>query len=328
IMDHLEVRDLCRLSSANTLSFGRASEYIHRHCSIRQTLLPFFARDEDFDLFRELQRTHGVIISGSQALSVFTGKRYLNSDLDLYVNQYQQRDLTNVLERVGYTSRGSLRPPSLRPSIVRWQSMRDGDTMTLEYADKSIADIEEFRNGSGAVVQVISSYGPPLDVVLGFHSTCVMNVVAHQYAYCLYPKATLIVKASIARSGDDDNAIRAQNKYADRGYRLLFRETSTPTLDFRLQARSVGDRHCWTLPLAGPSTLVNPVEVNKGHRYDELSGHSWTLIFGPEQGDGFLMVYAWLKFPKFKHMLCVCSKVVWSLTPGMVYWSVLCSVSV
>ncbi|KAK0431158.1 hypothetical protein EV421DRAFT_1912127 [Armillaria borealis] len=255
IMDHLKVRDLCRLSSVNMLSFGRVSEYIHRHCSIRQTLLPFFARDEDFDLFRKLQRTHGILISGSQALSVFTGERYLNSDLDLYINQYQRRDLTNVLERVGYTSHGSLHPPSLRPSIVHWH----------EYADKSIADVEEFRNGSRAVVQVISSYGPPLDVVLGFHSTCVMNVVAHQYAYCLYLKATLIVKASIARSGDNDNAIRAQNKYADRGYRLLFRETSTPTLDFRLQSHSVGERHCWTLPLAGPSTLVNPSEVNKGH---------------------------------------------------------------
>ncbi|KAK0431618.1 hypothetical protein EV421DRAFT_1720393 [Armillaria borealis] len=67
-----------------------------------------------------------------------------------------------------------------------------------EYADKSIADIEEFRNGSGAVVQVISSYGPPLDIILGFHSMCIMNVVAYKYAYCLYPKATLIVKASIA----------------------------------------------------------------------------------------------------------------------------------
>ncbi|SJL14191.1 uncharacterized protein ARMOST_17646 [Armillaria ostoyae] len=332
IMDHLEVRDLCRLSSTNTLSFGRVSEYIHRHCSIRQTLLPFFARDEDFDLFRELQRTHGVLISGSQALSVFTGERYLNSDLDLYVNHYQRGYLTNVLECVSYTSCRSLRPPSLRPSIVHWQSMRDGDTMTLfndrthiiarsEYADKSIANVEEFRNGSGVVMQVISSYGPPLDVILGFHSMCIMNVMAHQYAYCLYPKATLIVKASIAQSGDDNNAIRAQNKYTDRGYRLLCHETSTPTLDFQLQSRSVGDRHCRTLPLAGLSTLVNPAEVNKGQRYDELSSHSWTLIFGPEQGDGFLMVYAWLKFPQFKHMLCVCSKVMWSLTPGMVYWT-------
>ncbi|KAK0431617.1 hypothetical protein EV421DRAFT_1676787, partial [Armillaria borealis] len=85
IMDHLNVRDLCRLSSANTLSFGCVSKYIHRHCSICQTLLPFFARDEDFGLFRELQWTHGILISGSQALSVFTGEQYPNSDLDLYI---------------------------------------------------------------------------------------------------------------------------------------------------------------------------------------------------------------------------------------------------
>ncbi|KAK0448212.1 hypothetical protein EV421DRAFT_1660347, partial [Armillaria borealis] len=183
----------------------------------------------------------GVLISGSQALSVFTGEQYLNSDLDLYINQYQRRDLTNVLECIGYTSCGSLRPPLLRPSIVRWQS--------IEYADKSIADVEEFRNGSGAVMQVISSYGPLLDIILGFHSMCVMNVVAHKYAYCLYPKVTLIIKASIVQSGDDNNTIRAQNKYADRGYRLLCHEMLTPTLDFQLQSRSVGDRHCQTLPL-------------------------------------------------------------------------------
>ncbi|SJL12736.1 uncharacterized protein ARMOST_16167 [Armillaria ostoyae] len=84
-----------------------------------------------------------------------------------------------------------------------------------EYSDKSIADVEEFRNGLGAVMQIITCHGPPLDVVLGFHSSCVMNIVAYDYAYCLYPKATLVHKVSIVRIGDDGNAIRAQNKYSD-----------------------------------------------------------------------------------------------------------------
>lgn len=45
-----------------------------------------------------------------------------------------------------------------------------------EYADKSIADVEEFRNGRGAIVQVISSYDPLLDVVLSFHSVSMQNI--------------------------------------------------------------------------------------------------------------------------------------------------------
>ncbi len=147
-----------------------------------------------------------------------------------------------------------------------------------------------------------------------------MNVVAYDYVYCFYPKAMLISKASIIRMGDDNNAICAQNKYHDRGYCLLFCNTSTPNIDFRDKPRFAGDQHCWTLPLAGPSMLPKNSTISKGIRYDELCGHSWSLVFGPEEGDGFFMVYGWLKFPRFDQMLCVCSKVMWSLTPGMVAW--------
>ncbi|PBK83621.1 hypothetical protein ARMGADRAFT_944823, partial [Armillaria gallica] len=243
IMDYLRIKDLCHLSSTDRQNFKRVSEYVYHHCSVCQALLPFFPRDEDFTLFRELQRTHSILILGSQALSVFTHETYANSNLNLYVNHYECDDLNNALECVGYMVHGSLCPPSLQPSVVCWQSMRDGDTMMLfndrthliaqsKYADKVIANVEEFRNGMGAIMQVISLYGPPLDVVLDFHSTCVMNVIAHQYAYCLYLKATLIANASIARIGDDDNAIWVQIKYRNRGYQLLFCNTSTPDLDF------------------------------------------------------------------------------------------------
>ncbi len=59
---------------------------------------------------------------------------------------------------------------------------REANTMTFfndkthiivwsEYTNKSITNVEEFWNGLGAVIQVITSYGPLLDVVLGFHSS-------------------------------------------------------------------------------------------------------------------------------------------------------------
>ncbi len=182
IMDHLELMDLCHLSSVNVLSFQCVSQYYHHNFSIRRILLPFFMREEDLTLFRDLQRTHDVLVSGSQALSLFNRMVYQNSDLDLYVQHWQRCDLISVLEHAGYTRYGSLRPPSVRASITRWQQARDADTMTFfdnkmhvlacsEYSDKSIADVEEFRNGLGAVVQIISCHSPLLDIVLGFHSS-------------------------------------------------------------------------------------------------------------------------------------------------------------
>ncbi len=182
IMDYFDFRDLCRFSCVSILSFQRVSEYLYHNFSVHHILSPFFPNEEDLIIFCEVQRVHGVLISGSQALSIFTRTMYPNSDLDLYVTQWQHPQLITALEWTGYTSHGSLRPPLLHTSTVCGHSEREADTMMFfndkthiiawsEYTDKSIADVEEFWNGLGAVIQVITSYGPPLDVILGFHSS-------------------------------------------------------------------------------------------------------------------------------------------------------------
>ncbi len=89
IMDYFDFRDLCQFSCVSILSFQRVLEYLYHNFSVHHILSPFFPNEEDLILFCKVQWVHSVLISGSQALSIFTQTMYPNSDLNLYVTQWQ-----------------------------------------------------------------------------------------------------------------------------------------------------------------------------------------------------------------------------------------------
>ncbi|KAK0440476.1 uncharacterized protein EV420DRAFT_1279121, partial [Desarmillaria tabescens] len=86
------------------------------------------------------------------------------------------------------------------------------------YVDSAIASVKEFRNDQGKVVQVIASYGLPMDIILGFHSTCVMNIIGYKFAYCFYPNVTIHERASIIHVGHDLNSVHACEKWESQGW--------------------------------------------------------------------------------------------------------------
>jgi len=122
--------------------------------------------------FRELQATTGAIISGSTALQFFDRTIYANSDLDLYVQHDCACDLALWLESIGYmfvplendnfqTLQMSLdKSPDFDPTDI---------TFDNEYCDGVI--ILNFMKEDHPSIQVITSRGPPLGMVLQFHSS-------------------------------------------------------------------------------------------------------------------------------------------------------------
>jgi hypothetical protein len=127
---------------------------------------------QEIHRFRELQATTGVIISGSTALQFFDRTVYANSNLDLYVQHDRARDLALWLESIGYmfvplenenfqTLQMSLdKSPDFDPTDI---------TFDNEYCDGVI--ILNFTKGDHPSIQVITSRGPPLGMVLQFHSS-------------------------------------------------------------------------------------------------------------------------------------------------------------
>ncbi|PPR07985.1 hypothetical protein CVT24_002697 [Panaeolus cyanescens] len=122
----------------------------------------------------------------------------------------------------------------------------------------------------GRKIQLIVTHGSPIGIILEYHSTCVMNIITHDHAYCLYPKATLLQKRSLViyRPGlEEGHSEDALGKYRSRGWTMVKspprEDASSRWSPFPIGERHVGDDLCWTIPLSSsPATGDNVIEAN------------------------------------------------------------------
>ncbi|KAK0431278.1 hypothetical protein EV421DRAFT_1720685, partial [Armillaria borealis] len=190
-----------------------------------------------------------------------------------------------------------------------------------KYVFSAIASVKEYHNPGGKVVQVIASHGPPMDIILGFHSTCVMNVIGYYFAYCLYPSATIRDRVSVAHIGNDMNTVCARDKWEHRGWRMIKESTSSTRLDLRTVNRYMGDHYSWRIPCEGELTLDDILLESPSRPTDVLKAHSWQLLYPHLFDDGFYAIYAWFLLPPFHQYICISNKIMRWLKAVMLTWS-------
>ena len=80
-----------------------------------------------------------------------------------------------------------------------------------------------------------------------------MNIITHNNAYSLYPKATLEDRQSLMISTEGSNQDAARDKYIARGWSMienpLPEELARRKSPFRPAKRYIGDSRCWTIPI-------------------------------------------------------------------------------
>ncbi|KAI0075740.1 hypothetical protein K474DRAFT_1560967, partial [Panus rudis PR-1116 ss-1] len=237
-------------------------QYIQRNWNICRFLSRYFA---DPLGFRQLQAETGTLISGSSALQFFDRTFYPDSDLDLYVPMVYRIEVGNYLMHCGYVYTPSARQNADFHEAV-WESRIVN--VSMNYCAPGVAGVFNFIKSVTNVasgqrwlkVQIIVSPLCPLESVLRFHSTCVMNVISYAAAYCFYPKATLEKRTSLICQPRSRNRQQAVDKYGQRGWHMLdlAREgvdVDVPVKDFYISfqkqipspTRWVGDKHCWTI---------------------------------------------------------------------------------
>lgn len=100
-----------------------------------------------------------------------------------------------------------------------------------------------------------------------------MNLITHDKAYSLYPRATFEERRSLVHHARTAERERALKKYEDRGWAIVKKITKEESQDrrsaFYPSLRSVGDRKCWTL-------LLNPkLDLPAGN----METHTWALSY-------------------------------------------------
>lgn len=123
-----------------------------------------------------------MLVSGSQVTSFFIQNMELfkNSDLDVYVNVKRELALDSALCWTGYDLHADLTKErgavELDDNALLLGMETDEMILQTKYVFSAIASVKEYHNQGGKVIQVIASHGPPMDIILRFHSSNVLPV--------------------------------------------------------------------------------------------------------------------------------------------------------
>ncbi|KAF9063880.1 hypothetical protein BDP27DRAFT_1206048, partial [Rhodocollybia butyracea] len=216
--------DLNALAITNKWFNSTIDDFQGRYHSIIRVLGRFF-KVEEFGPFQEIQGSTGLLISGSAALQFFNCASW-EADLDTYCIYSRCSEVGIWYMSIGYefipTTGQASKFTDDHASLLTMQ--KDGNLSTPEdYDGDHIARVWNFVRGTSKI-QLIGSVHAPLQVVLSFHSTCVMNVITHTAAYSLFPDLTFNKKASVATKLSyplTKKRHEAFQKYIERGYDIV-----------------------------------------------------------------------------------------------------------
>ncbi|RPD52704.1 hypothetical protein L226DRAFT_474018, partial [Lentinus tigrinus ALCF2SS1-7] len=290
IFVHCTAMTLLRFQRTCRLARQIVKDYMRVAFDINHRLRPFFA---DPQAFRSLQARTGTLISGSTALQFFDRTCYRDTGLDLFVHEAHRREVGRWLLDVGYhfvpaSYQASdfevtiLDSISLSPTSLR---MLDGIKTIMKFVKLLDGDIKRT-----VTVQLIVAQSTPMEVILSTHSTCAMNVITYNKAYCLFARATLEAHRSLLSSsthGIYRDRGQTLSKYTQRGFDFAFsiaHGDATPM--FPLGWRWLDDMHTWVLPLdtTGIDSPRAPNALSMPLTHDPSVVCNWNMQQGSSRG--------------------------------------------
>ncbi|KAF9265255.1 hypothetical protein L218DRAFT_861115, partial [Marasmius fiardii PR-910] len=267
IFSCLDPHDIIYYSQTCREAYRQVQSYWRRAMRIEDLLSSYFTRSETCQ-FRVIQSLTGALISGSTALQLLNRERYPDSDLDIYVEHRYGSFIGSFLEVIGYKFKPTQeQPKDLEVAIKKVaREMRKQRGYQGYSQGRGFAGVFNLVRG-GRNIQLITAAESPLDIILNFHSTVVMNVVSYSYVYSLYPRATFREALSL-RTYCNEGAERelARQKYVNRGWKMLNSDGSEWKLNRSSlsgnatrcssrwidKLRRLGDSFCWVFKLPIP----------------------------------------------------------------------------
>ncbi|KZT30878.1 hypothetical protein NEOLEDRAFT_1159954 [Neolentinus lepideus HHB14362 ss-1] len=258
----------CKLAQAAVFSFYGRAFNINRHLS------RFF---NDPLAFRSFQARTASLISGSSALQFLDQLGRWLMDREGYEYkpyETQETDFEKLDEREDFRLFAN--------EMYKIQRV------------EAVFSFERSVQGEGAEplkVQVIVATQPPLQCILGFHSTVVMNIISYDAAYALYPNATFEKRhALVVGKVRAERDIKAVHKCMQRGWRMQAALYNHPIPDYFEEnlVRTVEDGHSWKISLS-PQGVEPPRPLSLTSdplRWDPVVYSSFKLVHTTE-------VYMW-----------------------------------
>ncbi|KAN0073809.1 hypothetical protein V8E55_012063 [Tylopilus felleus] len=288
----LSPRSLIRFALTCRDVYLAVAEFKTRAFNINRHLSRYFT---DPIAFRSLQARTNTLISGSNALQFLDRTFYPEADLDLYTHPGHSFEVTQFLVKAqGY--RYVPRESQVKDWKMATNAERDLTARRVQiresplhwYPTTHIRAVWSFEktgsNEERLIVQIIEAWSSPLESILGFHSTCVMNLISSDAAYSLYPIATFENRSTLVLPSPRSSTA-AMQKYAKRGWRVYYLPTPRDRAFLLDQARWVSDKHTWRVPLDQTGVQERPPLSRSSAPlpYDPVLFNGWK--FKPHKGE-------------------------------------------
>lgn len=158
---------------------------------VRATLGGYF---DDVPGFAIIMEITGAIIGGSTVLSIIRMDNWVPHDLDIIITAEFYHLLDAFLTGKGYTMVNL--PPFYVFAVYRYISPR------------------------GQVDVTVTRFSP-LNVILNYHSTIIMNYLTFNHLHIVLPEATLLGVNILVGDANDARIVEVIEKYENRGYPLI-----------------------------------------------------------------------------------------------------------
>ncbi|KAF7341847.1 hypothetical protein MSAN_02040200 [Mycena sanguinolenta] len=258
----IPTRDLVRLSQ----TCKRVHFLVNDVCfNITRLLCRFFGAS-GVEKFRQMQRRTGTLISGSMALQLFNRLTWRDSDLDIYVTRVSAPMAALFILQHDY----KFYPRKSQDECIDAQLDASEAYKTPSYLGRGIADVLDFHKGSNKIQLIVASTDP-METIMSFHTTCVMNTITYDKAFSLYPWSTFVTSEALVVETVGAGQEVGRQKYADRGWALTHAMSASRNSELGVRVhRSVGDRFTWTISL--PPLPADPLK-----KADSILSCQWEL---------------------------------------------------
>ncbi|KAK7018733.1 hypothetical protein VNI00_018293 [Paramarasmius palmivorus] len=289
ICDQLPLGQLAALRKVSPTVREQVLDYSSSAFGLTKLYGDFFPSLEAINAFRVVQAKCRALVSGSAVVSFLSRGSFLPGDLDILVPSSNVVELGTHLLRttfafdaspLGLVEENQPKEAQIESFVRAATAPRDSwledvrGILEEGYDELTVSGVFNFSNGDGRRVQIIGTKCEPIEFVLQFYSTLVMNVVTATRVISLYPNTSFVRNAALYLKFPTDRVASAVSKYEDRGWTSDYMISAEKALhadhELSTKTRWVGDRHCWMV-------LLPPVSGLTEDSYHGLSITSWHL---------------------------------------------------
>ncbi|KAI0689628.1 hypothetical protein C8T65DRAFT_523508, partial [Cerioporus squamosus] len=241
-----------------------------------------------------LQARTGTLIGGTSALQYLERRPHESgTPLKLFVHSCHRREVGRWLVRAGYSFvPAPYQDPDFEIEISRTINLPPGGMQILE----GISTYVSFRKvstleGGFLQVEVTVAENTPMEIILSSYSTCLMNAISFDAAYCLFPRATLEARTTLvttAPSGLPKRYRQGIEEHLSSGHTLVVHipehEFYSSSCPYPLGWRWVDDSCSWVLRFSVGG--INPPTKSSGAllRRDPMTISNWLMRYVPIRG--------------------------------------------